>query len=99
MAMFQRENAIGILLLGLCTFMGGVLVYSIVTGTRFEYTGPSWLMVIISILFTGAVLYGLFAGTRGRWRRPGRWPHPMTGQKGWRNRSDKDDSPGPDAQP
>ncbi|MFL5758096.1 MAG: hypothetical protein ACJ789_00075 [Thermomicrobiales bacterium] len=97
--MFERENAIGVLLLGLCTFMGGVLVYSIVTGTQLEYTGPSWLAVVIAVLFIGAVLYGLRFGMRGRRGSTGHWPDPMTGQKGRRDQPERDDSTGPDAQP
>jgi hypothetical protein len=95
--MFQRENAIGLLLLGLCAFMAGVLIYSIVTGTSFEYTGPRWIITVLSILFIAGIFYGLFSG-RGRGGR-GRWPDPMTGRKGWRNRSDKDDSAGPEGKP
>ena len=98
--MFQRENAIGLLLLGLCAFMAGVLIYSIVTGTTFDYTGPRWIITVLSILFIAGIFYGLFRGVRGGpGRGGGRWPDPMTGRKGWRDRSDKDDSTGPDKQP
>src|SRR4051812_17499063 len=96
MAMFDRENAIGFLLLGLCTFMGGVLVYSIVTGTRYEYSGPTWLAIALSVLFIGGILYGMKSGMRGRSNRTGKWPDPLTGQKRSRNPSDRDNPPGPD---
>jgi hypothetical protein len=92
--MFERENAIGFLLLGLCTFMGGILVYSIVTGTRYDYSGPTWLGIVLFVLFIGATLYGLKSGIRGRMRRTGKWPDPLTGQKGFP--SDRDNPPGPD---
>jgi hypothetical protein len=94
--MFQRENAIGLLLLGLCGFMAGAMIYSIATDTSFEYTGPRWLITVLSILFIAGLFYGLFAGRRhvGGWRGGGRhWPDPMTGRKGWRQSPDKDDEP------
>ena len=71
--MFEREDVIGLLLLGLCVAVGGVLVYGIVTGTRFRFTGPGWVGVVLMVVFIGAVFYGIF--TSGR-----RWPHPMTGR-------------------
>ena len=37
--MFNRENAIGLALLLLCGAAALVLLYSIVSGTRFQYTG------------------------------------------------------------
>jgi hypothetical protein len=97
--MFQRENAIGFLLLGVCAFMGGILVYSIVTGTSYDYTGPRWLSIVLFVLFIGGILYGLKFGMRGRSNRTGHWPDPMTGRRGWRNRSDQDNPPGPDTPP
>src|SRR5829696_7300219 len=92
--MFQRENAVGLLLLGVCTFMVGLLIYSIATDTSFEYTGPRWVLTVLSILFIVGIFYGLFRGVRSG-QRPGhgRWPDPMTGRKGWRNRSNKDEPP------
>ncbi len=41
--MFDRENAVGFLLLEFCAVVAGVLIYSIQTGTQFRFTGPSWL--------------------------------------------------------
>jgi hypothetical protein len=99
--MFQRENAVGLLLLGVCTFMVGLLIYSIATDTSFEYTGPRWVLTVLSILFIVGIFYGLFRGVRGGpgSGRGGRWPDPMTGRKGWRDRSDKDEPKGPEGQP
>jgi hypothetical protein len=94
--MFQRENAVGLLLLGVCTFMVGVLLYVIVTGTTLEYTGPRWLLTVLSILFIGGILFGLFRGVRGgigRGGGSGRWPDPMTGRKGWRGQSKDEELP------
>lgn len=83
--MFDRENAIGFLLLGLCLAIGGVLVYSIVTGTRLRYSGPGWLGVVIMVFFIGATLYGVFSSPR-------RWPHPLSGRgfRRWWRRGDDD---------
>ena len=41
--MLDRENLPGVILLALCTVVAGVLIYSIVTGTRFVWTGPGWV--------------------------------------------------------
>jgi hypothetical protein len=82
--MFDRENFVGFLLLGLCVAVGGVLVYSIVTDTSVRYDGPGWLGIVVGVFFFGALIYGLAGSTR-------RWPHPLTGRRGWRFwRRDKD---------
>ena len=66
--MFDRENAIGMVLLLLCAVVGVVLVYSIATGTRFRFDGPSWLGTALFIFFIAAGIYGFVT-------RPGRrWP-------------------------
>lgn len=76
--MFDRDDLIGLLLLGLCVAVGGVLVFGIATGTRFRFTGPGWLGGLLLVLFLGGGLYGLVTG-------PGRrWPHPLTGRDRWR---------------
>jgi hypothetical protein len=89
MRMFDDgENVIGLLLLGLCAVVGGVLVWQIVTGERLEYNGPGWLVGLLAILFIGGSVYGLvrggglgrFGGGRGR-----QWPDPRTGQTGQRS--------------
>ena len=71
--MGERGDVIGLLLLGLCVAVGGALVYEIVTGSRFRFTGPDWLGWLLALLFLGGVLYG--AVTSGR-----RWPHPLSGR-------------------
>ncbi|MCD6028974.1 MAG: hypothetical protein K0S78_1148 [Thermomicrobiales bacterium] len=66
--MFNRENAIGLILLVLCAAVALVLLYSIATGTRFRFEGPSWLGTALMILFIGATAFAFFT-------RPGRrWP-------------------------
>ncbi|MDQ3778931.1 MAG: hypothetical protein M3354_00070 [Chloroflexota bacterium] len=75
--MFDRDSLIGLLLLGLCLAVGGALVYSIATGTRFQFTGPGWLGVGLMVFFFGAILYGVFSSGR-------RWPDPLTGRGRWR---------------
>ncbi|MGH2533291.1 MAG: hypothetical protein ACRDJW_13410 [Thermomicrobiales bacterium] len=86
--MFDRENIIGLLLLGLCLVVGGMMVYAIATGTRFRYTGPEWLVWVLLVVFAGGILFGLVAGRGGR-----RWPDPLSGRGGWRRwfRRDRDE--------
>jgi hypothetical protein len=98
--MFQRENAVGLILLGVCAFMAGLLVYSIVTDTTFEYTGPGWLITVLTILFLGGIFFGLYRGFRGGpGSGRGQWPDPRTGQRGWRRWFGKDDSGGTEGKP
>ena len=78
--MFEREDLVGILLLACCLGVGGVLVYSIATGTRFRYNGPEWLVPLLGLVFLGGVVYSLVSNIR----RGGRWPDPRTGQGRWR---------------
>ena len=49
--MFNRENAIGLVLLLLCGIVALVLLFSIATGTRFRFEGPSWVGTALVILF------------------------------------------------
>jgi len=87
--MFERDNLVGFVLLGLCAVVGGVLVYAIATGARFRFTGPGWVGVLLFVVFVGASLYGLFSSGR-------RWPDPLAGRLRrrrwpWRRRGDDDD--------
>src|SRR5688572_16815847 len=81
--MFDRENTVGFLLLAVCAAVGGVMLFSIATGTRFRYTGPAWLVWVLLALFVGGGLYGLFRGGLGGGRFGGgrSWPDPMTGPR------------------
>ncbi len=75
--MRDRDNLIGIVLLVLCAVVAVVLVYSIVTGTRFQFTGPGWVGTALFIVFIGASIY-LFVRQPGR-----RWP--------WQRNKNEDD--------
>ena len=83
--MFDRENAVGFLLLAVCAAVGGVMLFAIATGTRLRYTGPGWLVWILLVLFVGGSLFGLFRGRLGGGRFGGgrQWPDPMTGRRPW----------------
>jgi hypothetical protein len=86
--MFDRENAVGFLLLAVCAVVGGVMVVSMATGTELRYTGPAWLAWLLAALFLGASLFGL---SRGRhWGNP-RWPDPRTGRRRWWRFRGRDD--------
>ncbi len=84
--MFDRENAVGFLLLGLCAAIAGALLWSIATGTQLRYTGPAWLGWLLAALFFGMLLYGVVRGRRGGAGGGRRWPDPRAGQGrgGWR---------------
>jgi hypothetical protein len=81
----DRENIIGVILLGLCVVIGAVMVWAIATDAKLEYTGPEWLAWLIAALFTGAVLYGLWQGFAGRRRSGGapQWPAPSGARRPW----------------
>lgn len=83
--MFDRENAIGFLLLGLCVVVGGVMLFSIVTGTELEYTGPGWVGVVLFVVFIGAIGFGLLRGRIGgrRFGQGPQWPDPRAGSRPW----------------
>lgn len=93
----DRENLIGLLLLAVCSVVGGVLVWQIVTGERLRYNGPGWLVWVLLIIFVGGSIFGLVRG--GGLRRLGggsQWPDPQTGQRSnrpwWRRLFRRDDS-------
>lgn len=83
--MFNRENAIGLLLLGVCGGVAGIMVYYIIVGERPVVDLPPVLSFAIGALFFGLLIYGfirspLFQRLRGG--QGGRqWPDPGTGQK------------------
>ncbi|MDQ3513768.1 MAG: hypothetical protein M3462_08910 [Chloroflexota bacterium] len=85
--MFDRENLTGVFLLGICAIGGAVLVGAIVRGERLTWTGPSWLAILLTVLFFGAVVFGMVANFRKRSGGEGNaggpaWPDPRTGRTG-----------------
>jgi hypothetical protein len=88
------ENIIGLILLGLCAVVGGVLVWQIVTGERLRYDGPAWLAWLLLILFVGGSLFGLARGGLGRRGMGPRWPDPRTGHRPWWRRFFRGDDDG-----
>jgi hypothetical protein len=81
----DRGNLIGLIFLLLCAVVGGVLVWSIVTGKRLEYNGPAWLTWVLGALFIGGIVYGMVQGGMGRVRSGGgpQWPNPASGRRPW----------------
>lgn len=78
--MFDRENAVGFLVLAVCVAVGGIMLFSIATGERFRFTSPGWIVWVLLLLFLGGTFYGLFRGRM--WGNP-RWPDPRTGRRPW----------------
>ena len=67
---FNRENAIGLVLLLLCAVVALVLLFSIATGTRFRFEGPSWVGTALVILFIAGTIYGFLIRPGRRWSWP-----------------------------
>jgi protein-S-isoprenylcysteine O-methyltransferase Ste14 len=67
---FDRENVIGLVLLSLCAVVALVLLFSIATGTRFRFEGPSWLGTILVILFMAGTIYAVVTRPGRRWSWP-----------------------------
>ena len=80
--MFNRDNAIGIMLLGACAVVAAILLYAIVTGQQLRVDLPPYVSWPLGIIFVGLILYGLFGNFRDRRSGGGRsWPDPQTGNK------------------
>lgn len=69
--MFNRENWVGVVLVGLCGVVAIALLIEIFTDYTFEYSGPQWLARIIAIGGTGLVLVMSFAALKRRFGRRG----------------------------
>jgi hypothetical protein len=65
--MFNRENAIGSVLLLLCAVVAAALLFSIATGTQFRFDGPGWIGTALVILFIGASIWGFVKQPGRRW--------------------------------
>lgn len=81
----DRDNLVGIILLGLCAFVAFIGGYAIVTGNRLTYTGPTWILTVLSVFLIGAFIYMLVGAFRARRRSGGgqQWPNPTTGNRPW----------------
>ncbi len=83
--MFNRENAIGFLLLGVCTVVAGIMVYYIIVGGRPSFDLPPALSFLIGALFVGLLIFGFIRSPLFQRLRGGQggqqWPNPGTGQK------------------
>lgn len=95
--MFNRDNAIGIMLLGACAVVASILLYAIFTGEQLRVDLPPYISWPLGIVFVGLILYGLFSSFRDRRSGGGghSWPNPQTGNKtlgdrlrDWRKRDD-----------
>jgi hypothetical protein len=75
--MFNRENAIGLILLLFCAAVAVILLYGIATGTRLHWEGPAWAGPALLIVFLGASIWS-YASRPGR-----RWP--------WQRQEDRQD--------
>ncbi|MEJ7762504.1 MAG: hypothetical protein WKF80_06895 [Thermomicrobiales bacterium] len=83
--MFNRDNLTGLFLLGICGVGAAVLVGAIARGERLVWTGPAWLAILLTVLFFGAIVFGMIANFRGRAKGDGggtAWPDPRTGRTG-----------------
>jgi len=84
--MFNRDNAIGFLLLGVCAVVAGYLVYAIATGERLRLQVNGTVGTVLTLLFFGLIIYGMvssgvFRRFRGGSSEQGRqWPDPQAGR-------------------
>ncbi len=69
--MFNRENWVGVVLVGLCGIVAIALLIEIFTDVSFTYSGPPWLARIIALGGTGLVLVMGFAALKRRFGRHG----------------------------
>jgi hypothetical protein len=81
--MFERENFVGLLLLGLCGVVAAVLLYSIATGERVRLDIDPAVGTALAITFIGLILFGWIRTRSGRGVSGGgpQWPDPQTGRK------------------
>jgi hypothetical protein len=83
--MFNRDNAVGFVLLGVCVALAAVMLYYINIGDRPRWNigGPASLALMV--IFFGLMIFGVVkGGALGRLRRGQsgpQWPDPSTGRK------------------
>jgi len=63
--MFSGDNLIGVILLGICGVVAGVLIWQITTGKQLVYTGPGWLPPVLGVFGLAAMIWSFFKGPRG----------------------------------
>lgn len=90
--MFNRDNAVGFVLLGVCAVIAAVMLYYVSIGERPRVNiGGSASFALMAIFF-GLMIYGVVrSGAFGRLRRGQggsrpQWPDPNTGRKTWWDR-------------
>lgn len=83
--MFNRDNAIGTLLLGTCAVIAGIMVYYIIVGEQPTVDLPPALAFLVGALFFGLLIFGFIRSPLVRRLRGGQggrqWPDPGTGEK------------------
>lgn len=95
--MFKGDNLIGVLLVGLCLVVAGIMIWSMATDRQLTYNGPSWLPWILAAIILGGSIWGLLQGRRGNAGGGTNWPNPSSGRRSWldrlRGRGNDSDSP------
>jgi hypothetical protein len=83
--MFNRDNAVGFLLLGFCAVVAAIMIYYIAIGERPTFDLPPALSIGLGVVFVGLLIYGFTQGSLFRRLRGGQrgrqWPDPGTGSK------------------
>jgi hypothetical protein len=69
--MFNRENWVGVILVGLCGVVAIALLIEIFTDVTFTYSGPQWLARIIAFGGTAFVLVMSYGALKRRFSRHG----------------------------
>lgn len=70
-SMFNRENWVGVALVGLCGVAAIVLLIEIFTDYTFTYSGPAWFARVIALGGTGLVLLMTVRALKTRFGRRG----------------------------
>ncbi len=88
--MFNRDNAVGFVLLGVCAVIAAVMLYYISIGERPQLNIGGPASVALMVIFFGLMIFGVVkGGALGRLRRGQsgpQWPEPNTGRKSWWDR-------------
>ncbi len=89
----NRDNMIGGLFLVFMGVLAAILIRAIATGERPDITISPAVSLILTVLFIGGIIYGMWqSGIFSRWfggdRNSGgrQWPDPQTGRRSWWDR-------------